>query len=248
MNKDLIRSVKFTLFPVSAGVIQIGSFSLLNELLHLDYWVSYLIALILSVLWNFTLNRRYTFQSANNVPVAMLKVAAFYLVFTPASTLLENWLTTGHGWNEYLVTAINMVLNFVLEFLYDRFLCSVTASIPTSLQRREIKHKNDRKKRKSAKEDRTLLLPKIQKRQALQLVFLYVKICQKSDGAFNLIGTEASCTDVDMARGTVNDCFHALHVGFPRSVSASMGMGDLNAERNTLAANIALCQLLHLQS
>ena len=68
MNKDLIRSVKFTLFSVSAGVIQIGSFTLLNELLHLDYWVSYLIALILSVLWNFTLNRRYTFQSANNVP------------------------------------------------------------------------------------------------------------------------------------------------------------------------------------
>ena len=90
MNKDLIRSVKFTLFSVSAGVIQIGSFTLLNELLHLDYWVSYLIALILSVLWNFTLNRRYTFQSANNVPLAMLKVAAFYLVFTPASTLLEN--------------------------------------------------------------------------------------------------------------------------------------------------------------
>ena len=121
MNKDLIRSVKFTLFSVSAGVIQIGSFTLLNELLHLDYWISYLIALTLSVLWNFTLNRRYTFQSANNVPIAMLKVAAFYLVFTPASTFLENWLTTGYGWNEYLVTAINMVLNFVLEFLYDRF-------------------------------------------------------------------------------------------------------------------------------
>ena len=121
MNKDLIRSVKFTLFSVSAGVIQIGSFTLLNELLHLDYWISYLIALTLSVLWNFTLNRRYTFQSANNVPLAMLKVAAFYLAFTPASTFLENWLTTGYGWNEYLVTAINMVLNFVLEFLYDRF-------------------------------------------------------------------------------------------------------------------------------
>ena len=93
-----------------------------------------------------------------------------------------------------------------------------------------------------------LLLPKIQKRQALQLVFLYVKICQKSDGAFNLIGTEASCTDVDMARGTVNDCFHALYIGLPSSVGASVGMGDFNAECNTLAANIALCQLLHLQS
>ena len=118
---ELLRSVKFTLFSISAGVIQIGSFSLLNELFHLDYWISYLAALVLSVLWNFTLNRRYTFHSANNVPVAMLKVALFYAVFTPASTWLEHWLTTGCGWNEYLVTAINMVLNFVLEFLYDRF-------------------------------------------------------------------------------------------------------------------------------
>ena len=118
---ELLRSVKFTLFSISAGVIQIGSFTLLNELLHLDYWASYLIALVLSVLWNFTLNRRYTFHSANNVPVAMLKVALFYAAFTPASTWLEHWLTTGCGWNEYLVTAIHMVLNFVLEFLYDRF-------------------------------------------------------------------------------------------------------------------------------
>lgn len=118
---ELLRSVKFTLFSISAGLIQIGSFTLLNELFHLDYWVSYLIALVLSVLWNFTLNRRYTFHSANNVPVAMLKVALFYAAFTPASTWLEHWLTTGCGWNEYLVTAINMVLNFVLEFLYDRF-------------------------------------------------------------------------------------------------------------------------------
>ena len=118
---ELLRSVKFTLFSISAGLIQIGSFTLLNELFRLDYWVSYLVALVLSVLWNFTLNRRYTFHSANNVPVAMLKVALFYAVFTPASTWLEHWLTTGCGWNEYLVTGINMVLNFVTEFLYQRF-------------------------------------------------------------------------------------------------------------------------------
>ena len=120
-KKELIRSVKFTLFSISAGLIQIGSFALLNELLRLPYWVSYLIALVLSVLWNFTLNRRYTFQSANNVPIAMLKVALFYAVFTPASTWLEHFLAGQQGWNEYLVTGINMVLNFALEFLYDRF-------------------------------------------------------------------------------------------------------------------------------
>ena len=72
--------------------------------------------------------------------------------------------------------------------------------------------------------------------------------CQKSDSAFNLIGTEASRTDVDMAGRTIDDCFHALYIGLPSSVGASVGMGDLNAKRNALAANIALCQLLHLQS
>ena len=120
-KKELLRSVKFLLFSVSAGLVQIASFTLLNELAHLDYWVSYLIALLLSVVWNFTLNRRFTFQSAGNVPAAMLLVLAFYCVFTPASTWLEHRLTGARQWNEYLVTGINMVLNFVLEFLYDRF-------------------------------------------------------------------------------------------------------------------------------
>ena len=116
-----MRSLKFLLFSISAGVIQILSFTLLNELLHLPYWVSYLIALVLSVIWNFTLNRRFTFRSANNVPVAMLKVAAYYAVFTPLSTLLEKYLTETVGWNEYLVTLLNMVLNFVTEYLFDTF-------------------------------------------------------------------------------------------------------------------------------
>ena len=120
-KKELMRSLKFLLFSISAGAIQILSFTLLNELLHLPYWVSYLIALVLSVIWNFTLNRRFTFRSANNVPVAMLKVAAYYAVFTPLSTLLEKYLTETVGWNEYLVTLINMVLNFVTEYLFDTF-------------------------------------------------------------------------------------------------------------------------------
>lgn len=119
--KEFARIVKFTLFSVSAGLIEMGAFALLNELLHLPYWLSYLVALVLSVLWNFTLNRKFTFKSATNIPVAMLKVACYYAVFTPLSTLLEHYLAGGLGWNEYLVTAINMVLNFVTEFLYQRF-------------------------------------------------------------------------------------------------------------------------------
>ena len=120
-NQELIRTVKFVLFSISAGVIQILSFTLLNELMTWSYWPSYLISITLSVLWNFTLNRRFTFKSANNVPVAMAQTAAFYLVFTPATTWMGNYLVEGLGWNEYLVTAINMALNFALEYLFQRF-------------------------------------------------------------------------------------------------------------------------------
>lgn len=120
-KKELLRSLKFLLFSVSAGIIQLGGFALLNELLHLQYWLSYLIALVASVLWNFTFNRRYTFKSSENIGKAMLLVAAYYCVFTPLSTYLEHTLAGNLGWNEYLVTGINMVLNFVTEFLFQRF-------------------------------------------------------------------------------------------------------------------------------
>ncbi len=119
-RKELIRSLKFLLFSISAGVIELAAFSLLNELTPWSYWPCYLIALVLSVLWNFTLNRRYTFQSATNVPAAMAKVFGFYCVFTPLSTLLGSYLADTLLWNEYLVTVINMVSNFVLEYLFDR--------------------------------------------------------------------------------------------------------------------------------
>lgn len=119
-RKELLRAVKFTLFSISAGVIEIVSFSLLTELTVLPYWPCYLIALVLSVLWNFTFNRRYTFRSAGNVPKAMALVAAYYCVFTPLSTLGGNFLAN-LGWNEYLVTGLNMVVNFGTEFLYDKY-------------------------------------------------------------------------------------------------------------------------------
>ena len=120
-KKEILRAVKFTLFSISAGLIQIVSFTLLTELAPFPYWVNYLTALVLSVLWYFTLNRRYTFQSANNVPKAMLLVGLFYLVFTPVTTYGGDFLVERLHWNEYLVTAMNMIANFVLEFLYDKF-------------------------------------------------------------------------------------------------------------------------------
>lgn len=116
-KKNILQVIKFTLFSVSAGVIQVLSFTLLNELLNIVYWPAYLTSLILSVVWNFTLNRRYTFQSAANVPIAMLKVFGFYAVFTPLSTWLGQLAENG-GVNEYIILAVTMLSNFVLEFLF----------------------------------------------------------------------------------------------------------------------------------
>lgn len=117
-KKSIKQALKFTLFSISAGVIQIGVFSLL-EIFIKDYWIPYLISLVLSILWNFTLNRRYTFRSAANVPVAMAKIFGFYLVFTPLSTYLGN-LAEGRGVNDFLILAITMIANFVLEFLFSK--------------------------------------------------------------------------------------------------------------------------------
>ncbi len=120
-KKELLRTLKFTLFSISAGVIDALAFALCLELIGLEEWLCQVISVTLSVIWNFTLNRRYTFQSANNVPLAMLKVAAFYLVFTPLSGWGTDYLVKSCLWNEYLVKGIFMIANFVLEFLYDRF-------------------------------------------------------------------------------------------------------------------------------
>ena len=119
-KSDALQAVKFALFSASAGIIEVVSFTLLNEVVQLPYWPAYLIALVLSVLWNFTFNRRFTFKSAANIPVAMAKVAGFYLVFTPLSTWLGN-MAEAKGINEYVVLAVTMLANFVLEYLFCKF-------------------------------------------------------------------------------------------------------------------------------
>ena len=118
-KKQLWQAIKFTLFSISAGIIQIGSFALL-EIFITDYWIPYFISLVLSILWNFTLNRRYTFKSAANIPVAMTKVFGFYLVFTPLSTYLGD-MAEGVGVNDFIILIVTMVANFVLEFLFCKF-------------------------------------------------------------------------------------------------------------------------------
>ena len=120
-STEWVRVLKFVLFSASAGIIQFGSFALLNECTTWRYWPCYLISLLLSILWNFTFNRRFTFKSNANIMRAMLLVLAFYAVFTPTTTLLGDWLAEDLLWNEYVVTIINMLLNLSLEYLYQRF-------------------------------------------------------------------------------------------------------------------------------
>lgn len=143
-KKNFLQFIKFALFSASAGLIQIGSFTLMNEvivktpfiqnainsnetfarIMENEYGPIYLIALILSVLWNFTFNRKFTFKSAANIPIAMMKVLGYYAVFTPVSTLLGNYFTARFaetGGIEYIVLAITMVTNMVTEFLFDKF-------------------------------------------------------------------------------------------------------------------------------
>ena len=122
MSKDkgqLLQALKFTAFSISAGVIQIGSFALL-EIFIKDYWIPYLISLILSIVWNFTLNRRFTFKSAANVPIAMAKVFGFYLVFTPVSTWLGD-IAEKQGGQDFVILIVTMLANFVLEYLFCKF-------------------------------------------------------------------------------------------------------------------------------
>lgn len=119
-TENAIHFIKFGLFSLSAGLIQFGSYTLMREILGIQEWISYLIALILSVLWNFTLNRKFTFKSAKNIPWAMFLVACYYGVFTPSSTWWVKALND-IGWNEYLVLVGTMLTNFVTEFLFQRF-------------------------------------------------------------------------------------------------------------------------------
>lgn len=118
-KESVFQVIKFALFSTSAGIIQTVSFAIFNEVFNWIYWPAYLTALVLSIIWNFTLNRQYTFKSAVNVPIAMLKLFGFYAVFTPLSTYLGHLASARV--NEYIVLAVTMVSNLILEFLFCKF-------------------------------------------------------------------------------------------------------------------------------
>lgn len=119
-KETIIQVLKFVAFSMGAGIIQIVSYTIIHELTNCVHWKAYLPSLVLSVLYNFTVNRKFTFKSANNVPVAMLKVALFYCVFTPVSLYLGQ-MAENAGVNNYIVEAVTMGCNLISEYLYCRF-------------------------------------------------------------------------------------------------------------------------------
>ena len=141
-KKETARVIKFVLFSASAGIIETLAMILCEEVLKIPgHWICYTIALVLSVLWNFTFNRKFTFQSAANVLRAMLLVFLFYVPFAPFTIWNEHFLADTHGWNKYAVLAINMALNLSLEYLWDNFVVY-----------RNSKDTNDIAKKKQGKE------------------------------------------------------------------------------------------------
>ena len=151
-KKEIGRTIKFVLFSISAGIIQFSSFELLELITHYNpdfWWMNYLISLILSVIWNFTFNRKFTFQSANNVPIAMLKVFAYYLVFTPISVLFgQKYLVDQLGWNGTVIEIIMMMINFITEFLYQRFFV-----FRNSIDTKPVHFKKDKTEEETEKEE-----------------------------------------------------------------------------------------------
>lgn len=157
-KKELMQALKFTLFSISAGVIQILTYTLFFEVFHWAPWLAYLVSLILSVLWNFTFNREYTFRSSADVKRSMLLVFLFYLVFTPVSTWWTAALTGENPFtgaaaseqpvvNNYLVQAGTMLANFVLEFLYQKFVV-FRGSIDTNERARKKKEEEEKAARR----------------------------------------------------------------------------------------------------
>lgn len=143
-KKEIFRAIKFLLFSASAGIIQLGSFALMDLFTNWDYVLKSYIAVVLSVLWNFTFNRKFTFKSASNVPIAMAKTFAYYLVFAPLSIHLgDMYLVKTLGWNEILIQAITMLINFVTEFLYQRFFVFKN-SLDTNVKNKEsVEHEKE---------------------------------------------------------------------------------------------------------
>ena len=121
MNKNVLQAIKFTLFSLSAGIIQVASFALFRAIFGEGaYWLNHLLSLALSVIWNFTFNRKYTFKPTGHVARDMALVFAFYAVFTPV-TMWGGQKLVSLGVFDWLVEGGVLLLNLITEYLFQKF-------------------------------------------------------------------------------------------------------------------------------
>ena len=117
--KEFFRTIKYFIVAASAGLIQFGVNVLLFKVTPMPYWICYDIALILSVIWNFTINRKATFKSVGNIPIAMLKVLGYYAVFGPIATVAAVFVKEDNPYY-WLITIGLIIINGVTEYLFMR--------------------------------------------------------------------------------------------------------------------------------
>lgn len=140
-NDGRWQAVKYFLCMCSAGLIEMITYYIFLAVLPIDpkatiyfldpvplsklVFVSECLSLGLSIIWNFTFNRKFTFKSAKNVPVAMALAFLFYVPFFPFAAWyvpkLTRALASLGGFGGFLAKGTKMILNGVLEFCWQKF-------------------------------------------------------------------------------------------------------------------------------
>ena len=136
-RKTLFQIIKYAICTASAGLIEFITFTILtktpilssmaNEKVwfftenNLAWFVATAIALFLSIVWNFTINRKFTFKSAGNVPRAMSLAFLFYVPFFPFKLWFNSYMPEHLGVDSLLIEVITMLINGVLEFCWQKF-------------------------------------------------------------------------------------------------------------------------------
>ncbi|MDO5025763.1 MAG: GtrA family protein [Trueperella sp.] len=120
LTETQLQAVKFTLLSGTAAVVEAGSYALFLALDLMPVSWAQAISVALSVLWNFTLNRKFTFKSTGNVPFAMLLVSLFYVAYIPISSVLAG-LMDDAGMHPAVIKIIWLLINFVGEFIWWKY-------------------------------------------------------------------------------------------------------------------------------
>lgn len=149
-KKKAKRFLKYAIIAISGGLIQLTAYIILSDAIKLDkhvsfdaiyqkqpwlteifydpdtgktYGLSYFIAVSLSVIWNFTFNRKYTFKSASNVPKAMLLFVLYYAFSIPFNcwAIVQLNKLVVFPLSDKVILICIMLANGLPAFFYQRY-------------------------------------------------------------------------------------------------------------------------------